>query len=323
VQFAGVSFVLPPGWILNTDIRAREACAQPSKPPAGAPSWLGCAGVWVEPWTTDPAQPSGNYGPGAVWYPSTGILDCPYPAQPPDHVLTPGTLANQASRTVGGLAYRWYEWSATCNPSATSPTGQPVTHRFDPQVWWLATPGAAFVDVTGHPETAGILASVHPTAVDPPTTAVHPAAADLAPGPYGFLVPTGWRTDMPLTNFGGPASWAKFTDPASTGAVLYKVSGGELAAAYLPNQDPNPAGVLGAPSPGPVAYLAPCTVTGQAVAAANVVTYTCAATAPDTITRGVIVVGPFPQGYKVLQVTLPASQSTTVQAILDSLPRNG
>ena len=100
-------------------------------------------------------------------------------------------------------------------------------------------------------------------------------------------------------------------------------SGGELGQAYLPNQAPNAAGVLGAPSPGPVASLAPCTVTGQAMPAANVVTYTCAPTAPDTITRGVVVVGPFPQGYKVLQATLPASQSTMLQAILDSLPRNG
>ncbi len=314
VQFAGVSFVLPPGWILSTDMRAGKACAQPAGPPTGAPSWLGCAGVWVEPWTTDPAQASGGTGPGSVWYFSTGVLDCPYPgSQPQDHVLTPGTLADQADRTVGGLTYRWYEWSAACS----SATGGPVSHRFDPQVWWLTTPGAAFVDVTGHPETATILASVHPTA------AVHTSGADLTAGPYGFLVPTGWRTDLPLTSAGGPASWAKFTDPASSGALLYKVSGGELAQAYLPNHAPNPAGVLGAPSPGPVAYLAPCTVTGQAAPATNVVTYTCATTTTDTVTRGVIVVGPYPQGYKVLQVTLPASQSATMQAILDSLPRSG
>jgi hypothetical protein len=49
----------------------------------------------------------------------------------------------------------------------------------------------------------------------------------LVSGPYGFLVPEGWQ-ESPLTNSGGPASFASFTSPTS-GTIKYEVSGGRAS----------------------------------------------------------------------------------------------
>jgi hypothetical protein len=75
-----------------------------------------------------------------------------------DDVLTPGTLVAQRRRSVGRVAYRWYEWSATCNSDDVA--GAPVTHDFSPQVWWLPKPDVAIVVVIHNPHTDRILASV-------------------------------------------------------------------------------------------------------------------------------------------------------------------
>jgi len=235
------------------------------------------------------------------------VLGCPYSSsQPGNEVLTPGMLTDHGSQSHGTVSYRCYQWSATCNLNGVP--GTPVTDRFNPQVWWLPAPGVAFVDATGHPQTISILASVRPA-----------TATALTTGPYGFLIPAGARTVLPLTSYGGPASWAKITDAGSGAVLAYKVSGGELGQAYLPDHAPDPAGLLGAPTSGPVAYLAPCTVVAHAAVTANALTYTCAPATPGMITQGKIVVEPYPRGYKILQVTLPASQVTQLQAILNSL----
>ena len=160
VHFLDVSFALPSGWGLNTPIQGspQEGCLQAAEPSPDTPSWFGCAGVWVRPSTGDPTQLSGPSGdPGQFWFMSTGVLPCPYPSSPPGDVVgTPGTLVDHGDRTVGGVLYRWYEWSDTCSLDTTP--GTPVT--FDAQVWWLPSAGIAFSDVVRHPEVIGILGSV-------------------------------------------------------------------------------------------------------------------------------------------------------------------
>lgn len=100
---------------------------------------------------------------------STGVVPCPYPSSHPDDVvLGPGTLVAKGKRSVGGVLYRWYDWSATCNLNGT--LGAPVTHIFDTQVWWLPSAGVAFADVAGHPAVAGILSSVGGNTGSPTTT---------------------------------------------------------------------------------------------------------------------------------------------------------
>lgn len=173
------------------------------------------------------------------------------------------------------------------------------------------------------PPTTAPPTSAPPTSA-PPTTA--PPPAGLSAGPYGFLVPVGWELSLPLTNYGGPAAFAKFDDPASGGQVDFMVSGGEYGAAYLPDGQPNPAGLLaGSSDPaysGPVSNLAPCTVTSETVLATTTLIYGCAAN-PGLVTEGVIVVSPNPRStgtvYKIVQATLPAATSNLVRDILDSV----
>lgn len=159
-SFAGVSFRLPADWSLVAE-QPGKSCAQPTTPPAGAPSWLGCVGVWVETWTTDPMEPGNGpaRGVGSVWFWSSGTLPCPYPnPQPNDLVLGPGSLTAHMGRDEGSVSYQWYQWAANC--TLVEAPGSPTTNTFAPQVWWLSSSGVAFVDATGHAQTAGILASV-------------------------------------------------------------------------------------------------------------------------------------------------------------------
>ncbi|HEX6393730.1 MAG TPA: hypothetical protein VFZ97_09825 [Acidimicrobiales bacterium] len=116
---------------------------------------------------------------------SDGVLPCPYPSSQPNNVVpTPGTLVDQGDRVVGGVAYRWYEWSATCILNGSP--GAPVTHNFTAEVWWLPSAGIAFDDVTGHRQTSGILASVRvdttPNSSTEPTTTLNPDVANPTSG---------------------------------------------------------------------------------------------------------------------------------------------
>ena len=164
-KFHGVTFTLPRGWALEVPHSSgppsdQMACAGPQEPTKSAPSWIGCAGIWIEPWTTNPSQTAdqGLVQIGAVWYPRTGVLPCPYLGSgPANSVLTPGTLTANHQKRLGALDSQWHRWSATCNTDAPP---APVTHRFSPQVWWLPAQGIAFVDAIGHKQTVAILTSV-------------------------------------------------------------------------------------------------------------------------------------------------------------------
>ncbi|MBO0747606.1 MAG: hypothetical protein J2O47_04615 [Acidimicrobiaceae bacterium] len=117
---------------------------------------------------------------------STGVLKCPYRSSHPNEVvLTPGTLISHADRTVGGVSYRWYEWSATCHLNDTA--SAPVTHTFDAQVWWLPSAGIAFSDVADHPEITAMLDSVRNYVPPPPPT----TTTTTPPSSIEFHSPTG------------------------------------------------------------------------------------------------------------------------------------
>lgn len=189
LHWLNVSFVAPSGWTVSAPIRGtpQDGCVRPVQPAPDTPSWFGCPGVWVIPWTSDPSKPAaGNLTPGEVWFMSTGSLPCPYQSSRPNNVVfTPGTLVDEATRTFGGVAYRWYEWSATCNLNGTS--GAPVTHAFDAQVWWSPSAGIAFTDVADHPEITGILDSVQHYVPPPTTTTTAPATSTDFHSPTGNI----------------------------------------------------------------------------------------------------------------------------------------
>lgn len=178
INWLGISFALPNGWVVDTPIQGspQDGCIHPATPSPASPRWFGCSGVWVMPLASDPATPAPGYlSPGQAWFLSSGVVPCPYPSSHPDDVvLGPGTLVGQGSRSVGGVRYRWYEWSATCNLNGT--LGAPVTHTFDTQIWWLPSAGVAFTDVAGHPGVDGILGSVGGNTGSESTTTTGPTS---------------------------------------------------------------------------------------------------------------------------------------------------
>ena len=171
LHWLNVSFAAPKGWAVSVPVHGNPqyGCVHPAIASPDGPSWSGCSGIWVIPWSSDPAEPSpGSATAGQVWFMSTGVRACPYTgSNPGEVVLNPGTLVNHADRVVGGITYQWYEWSATCNLNGSP--GAPVTHTFDAQVWWLPSSGIAFTNVADHPEITEILDTVH-RYVPPPTT---------------------------------------------------------------------------------------------------------------------------------------------------------
>ena len=116
----------------------------------------------------------------------SGALPCPYPSpQANNVVLSPGTLVGQQTRTVGGVSYRWYEWTATCNLKGIA--GSPVTHTFDAQVWWLPSSGVAFSDVADQPDITTLLSSVRPFTPPPTTTTTTPGSNIAFHSPSGNI----------------------------------------------------------------------------------------------------------------------------------------
>lgn len=202
LHWLDASFAAPSGWSVSAPIRQKPqaGCVHPAVASPGAPSWIGCSGIWVIPWTSDPTKPGpGDATPGQVWFMSSGALPCPYPSSnPEDVVLDPGTLVDRGDRSVGGVTYHWSEWSATCNLNGTP--GAPVTHTFDVQVWWLPSAGIAFFDVADQPQITEILDTVH-RYVPPPTT----TTTTTPPASIDFHSPTG-NIHCAIRTGGAPAS---------------------------------------------------------------------------------------------------------------------
>jgi len=149
------------------------------------------------------------------------------------------------------------------------------------------------------------------TAYTAPTQATIPATPiPLVGGPYGFFTPKGWAF-TPLTNCGGPASYATWVNPSAPVEVIaYEASGGELGEMYNRDRSVNLAGALQA---------AGCPLASSHNLASNELTYTCSNAPSGTETRGVVIVRPAYQGWLKVQVTLAADLDETVSDILNSV----
>lgn len=152
---------------------------------------------------------------------------------------------------------------------------------------------------------------VRVTAPTPVTSAVaaRPPTPTLTRSVYGFVIPRGWNF-TPLTSRSASTSYARWIDPAAPGqAVEYEVSGDGLRGLYNRDNSINLTGALDA---------AGCNVATWKRLAGDSVTYTCIRTSRDAVTRGVIIVWPFPGGLLKLQTTLAPSLDQTASMILDS-----
>jgi hypothetical protein len=152
--------------------------------------------------------------------------------------------------------------------------------------------------------TVSLLAVLVPTA-----TAEGRGDVRLHNGPYGFLVPVGWR-ESPLTNYGGSGEFASFTaNTTSAGLILYEVGSAAGPDVYKPNHAPNPLAAAG-PIPGPQGARRCKRVTDRTLLASNIAEYTCTSRA-GVQTMGVTVIEPYPQGFRQLQVSLPVGDPAT------------
>jgi hypothetical protein len=150
--------------------------------------------------------------------------------------------------------------------------------------------------------------STAPDASTTSTTAVV-SGVTLTRGTLGFSVPEGW-TFAPLTNYGGPGSFASWTNPSSPDQVVsYSESGTGSGLIYNSEQTPNLTNALGA---------ARCSVTSSQPLSNSEELFTCDNPPTGTETRGLIVVRPYATGWFAVSVTAPTALDQVVTRILNS-----
>ena len=157
---------------------------------------------------------------------------------------------------------------------------------------------------TTSPATAGTAsASPSPRPSSPPGTAPAARGLHLVPGPYGFDIPQGW-TVGPVVSPSSTVQRIHVSDPASTAGIDYVVA--KTAVIYNPDHTVN------------------LTIVGAAIACKPTSTryvpnkgprYTCAPDAGRNV-NGAILVLPYPEGFKLLQVMLPPQDDQIAEQIL-------
>jgi hypothetical protein len=168
------------------------------------------------------------------------------------------------------------------------------------------------------PTTATVASSDTATSSESGTVPVTTGAAGLAPGPYGFLVPTGWVVGK-LQNYGGPASFAHVQGPAPADWVDYELDG--TGSVYGSDRRPDMSRLLAAShtadwGAGPLG----CPLTGEQLASADEILYRCASPLLTQVVVGVMAVQPYPEGFRLLQVSLPEQDYAEADQIVASLP---
>lgn len=166
------------------------------------------------------------------------------------------------------------------------------------------------------PTTLAAPATTAPATTAPATTPTAGGQISLVAGPYGFLIPEGWQ-ESPLTNGGGPASFASFSSPPSGATIKYVISAGESGEVYTQAGTPNPEGVIDAGG---------CSVISSSMISSNELAVSCSSTVTGMATNGVIIVAPVPPylnpnysyTWKGLWVTLPVADQATATTILNS-----
>jgi hypothetical protein len=133
---------------------------------------------------------------------------------------------------------------------------------------------------------------------------------DLVLGADYYLYPAGW-TVTPLTNFGGPASFASAIDPASGARIDYEINAGSLGGLYNADGTPN----VDDPNGG-ARTAARCPVTQSAKIDSATVSFTCAPTASGLPVEGIVYLGPIGSGVITLTITLPSRDQAVAATMI-------
>jgi hypothetical protein len=152
VAFAGVSFDLPPGWVIAEQRGDETICVEPAADPY--PSW-DCSGLRMHHGRL-PGYETADYvdhGPWG-WYHATDVRPCPTGTNVDDAVDPPEGIGTGPIDTgfgeVGDRTAVYDRWAAVCRLSGFA---------FTPRAWHLPRSQIVIFEYFGRPETEGILAS--------------------------------------------------------------------------------------------------------------------------------------------------------------------
>ncbi len=157
--------------------------------------------------------------------------------------------------------------------------------------------------------------SPSPTPSRSAATAPTPSASPTSPlfhgvtlidGPYGFQVPQGW-TATPLVSTSPTSQAAHWTDPASPARIDYLIV--TSTAVYSIDHTVNLGAIEAAL---PCQHLPPTSFTYVPGKGPR---YTCAPQGGLNV-GGMVLVKPYPQGFRLLQVSMPAAQDAVAAQIL-------
>jgi hypothetical protein len=160
--------------------------------------------------------------------------------------------------------------------------------------------------------TASPAAATSSPAVPSPTRAAGPPPTTGTPGlvlvdgPYGFPVPRGWRF-APLASASNNSQAARWIDPASGARIDYLVV--STAAIYSVDHTVNLASIEAAL---PCTQLPPTSYTYLPGKGPR---YSCAPMNGLNV-NGLVLVKPYPQGFRLLQLQMPAAQDAVAAQIL-------
>ena len=173
-------------------------------------------------------------------------------------------------------------------------------------------PPSAPPSPTAAPTTASPSATTSGPATPSPTRAGGPSpktttqGITLVDGPYGFQVPRGWAF-APLASASSDSQAAHWTDPASGARIDYLVV--STAAIYSVDHTVNLASIEAAL---PCKQLPP---TSYVYLPGKGPRYSCAPVNGMNV-NGLVLVKPYPQGFRLLQLQMPPAQDPVVAQIL-------
>lgn len=194
-----------------------------------------------------------------------------------------------------------------------------VRHRATPPAKLTAHPAATPTPAMPSPTATVVLVTPSPTVtassptVRPPTP-TRPASPTASPapqgplvdGPYGFPVPRGW-TFSALAPGASGAQAAHWNDPASPARIDYLVV--TTPGIYSVDHTVNLGAIEGAL---PCQKLPPTTFTYVPGKGPR---YTCAPQGALNV-NGAVMVKPYPQGFRLLQIQLPPAQDPLAVQII-------
>ena len=188
-------------------------------------------------------------------------------------------------------------------------------HRHAPASGKRAGVGSPSASVTASPTAAPTTASPSAATSGPATPSPRPASPPpktatpglaLVDGPYGFQVPRGWAF-APLASASSDSQAARWTDPASGARLDYLVV--STAAIYSVDHTVNLASIEAAL---PCKQLPPTSYTYLPGKGPR---YSCAPMSGLNV-NGLVLVKPYPQGFRLLQLQMPAAQDPVGAQIL-------